>query len=253
MTELPEIDLDFEAKRNIETIAGRWFDLKARLHPTSSGTKVGSRTAPTSRPPIDLHVSDLLAEIERWARFHVQVLMDETDYTPQHGITVRGMLLDVAERYGHFVTQDWRSSTDPRTALDFTDWAHEMERKTRGVVERPEGPTYMGDCPNGNCEGDLYLKDGHSSMRCGECDTETSVADQQEFIHQKFVERRMTRSEVRAALAKMEFTLDIEVIHKWVQRGKLLPDEHGLFGFAEARALAIEHSQRRRNALQPSA
>lgn len=238
MTEYPEIDLGFEAKRNIETIAGRWFDLKARLQPQSAGEKVGSRTAPGSRPPIDLHVSSLLAEIEQWARFHAQVLMDETEYRPQHGTTTRGLLLDVAERYGHFVAQDWRSSTDPRTALDFTDWAHEMERKTRGALERPPNPRYMGDCPNGECHGDLYLKHGRETMTCRECGSEVTLAEQRDFIAAYFQERRMTQSELASALVVMNHPTPINTIKSWVHRKRLTADGNGLYLFADALDLA---------------
>src|SRR5690606_27409085 len=146
-----------------------------------------------------------------WARFHAQVLMDESDYTPQHGITIRGMLLDVAERYGHFVTQDWRSSTDPRTALDFTDWAHEMERKTRGALEgRTANRRYMGDCPHGDCVGDLYLKSGRESMRCDRCGVETMLEDQRAYVVACFLKRQMTRSELVSALFLVDITVTIE-------------------------------------------
>jgi hypothetical protein len=70
------------ARDDLLAVAASWGALKARLRP-ADGSGDGVRTAPDSRPPVDLGVSDLLAEIEAHARFLGKVLLDEVP--PEHG------------------------------------------------------------------------------------------------------------------------------------------------------------------------
>src|SRR5688500_17624148 len=70
------------ARDDLLAVAASWGALQARLRPSGgSGDRVTGSTEP--RLPIDMGVSDLLAEIEAHARFLGKVLLDEV--APEHG------------------------------------------------------------------------------------------------------------------------------------------------------------------------
>src|SRR5699024_10155437 len=96
-----------------------------------------------------------------------------------------GLLRDVAERYGHW------TAGDVRTALAFLDWAEEYRGKVRGALDPGEPPRYIGECPVGECEGELYLRAGKTTATCPECGTETSEDAQREWVAQRFEDHLM--------------------------------------------------------------
>src|SRR5690625_4249355 len=122
-----------EARDNLAFIAARWPDLHARLRP-GRGVNLGTaRPTPRSKPPIDLHVSDLMHEITVETESLAHVLMDETDWTPATS-SMPGLLTDVAQRYGHWI------ASDDRTALAFTDWAEDYRHRVERTLEKPVPP-----------------------------------------------------------------------------------------------------------------
>src|SRR5699024_12088649 len=70
-----------------------------------SSDLLGIRTAPTSKPPLDIGISDLLFEIEQEARTLGHVLMDETEWYPRTS-HMPGLLYDIAHHYGHWTNAD---------------------------------------------------------------------------------------------------------------------------------------------------
>ncbi len=222
-------------------VADRWPDLKARLRPGRSGGGNGVRTQPTSRPPIDTEVSDLMWQIEEHARFLGKVLLEETNDWEPTTSAMPQLLREVAERYGHFIVGD------DKTALDFCDEAHEFRRKVTHSLEKPPAPTYMGDCPAPLCEGDLYLKAGRTAMACPICGHETDVVAQREFIAGKLQERLMSPSELTSALKMLQFEVPYSTIRRWVSgEAPRLPEAtDGLYRLSDAIQLADRRTRQR--------
>lgn len=223
------------ARDDLLAVAASWGALRARLRP-AGGTSDGVHTAPGSRPPIDLGVSDLLAEIEQHARFLGQVLLEETtDFEPTTS-TMPGLLEDVARRYGHFAGPD----ADERLALDFCDEAHELRRKVSGAIARHEPARWQGPCPEDECVGELYQRPGWVDARCRECGRVVGAVEWRAIMHDAFEERLMTRSELISALVVVKRAVKPNTLDRWVSRGRLAPEvtEPDLFKFAHAYALA---------------
>lgn len=129
-------------QRDMLAIVELWPALRLRLERGGSGDRSGVRTAPTSTPPIDLHTSDLIAEVTSWAFFLARVLQDEV--TVERGgrarpwspadTTMPAMLAEIARwRVGHFTEHE-----DELLAAAIADDAAEFLRRVRAVVS-PSG------------------------------------------------------------------------------------------------------------------
>lgn len=220
-------------RNDILDVAAMLPALRARLRP-SGGQASGVRTAPASKPPIVVEVSDLLAEVHWQAEFNARELLEAGDYSPS-GLTTEAYLLDVAARVGH-----WTADEDTIVVLEFTDTWHEARRKVAGAISTRERPRWLGPCPADECVGALYLRAGKTDARCDECAREVGTQEIREHLAVAFEERLMSRSELVSALTVMGATTKIDTVHKWVQRGRLVaavidPD---LFRFSDALGLA---------------
>jgi hypothetical protein len=89
-------------QRDMRQIADLWPDLEARLTGSGTSDRSGVRRPPGSKPPIDVHIADVTAEVSAWVVFLARVLIDETDWTPRSHDTA-AILRDIADnRVGHF-------------------------------------------------------------------------------------------------------------------------------------------------------
>lgn len=225
------------ARDDLLAVAASWGALQARLRP-ASGKSDGVRTAPESRPPIDLGVSDLLAEIEDHARFLGKVLLEETaDFTPRTS-TMPGLLEDVARRYGHF------TAGDERLALDFCDEAHELRRKVAGAITSREPARWVGPCPFGECDGELRQRRGWDAV-CQLCGYTVGPAEWRAMMYEAFEKRLMTRSELVSALVVVRRPVKPNTLDRWVQRGRMVAavTDPELFRFADGYELAEKFDQ----------
>lgn len=241
------------AAQDWRDIAEAFAGLHAYLEPRKGGGNV--RMAPGSKPPISLVASDLIREIEEWAWFYASALMDETkDYTPPNATVQR--LLDIAERHGHFTSDDderWvrgrhRDEGMPpghwqRVAMDYCDNAHELRRKAVGLVTQPPPPQFMGPCMAG-CGGDVYLTAGESVARCVECDQGHHAGELRDQLWRALESRLIRRDELRHALNLLRKPgskrISPPLIRKWIQRARLVPviQEPELFRLTDAMDLA---------------
>lgn len=222
-----------EARNDLLWIADHWPALRARLRRGGGSALTGMPTGSDTQLPIDTHVSDLMFEITgQVARFYGQILHDETDWQPSTS-SMPGLLRDVAERYGHF------TSDDPQMAMGFCDDAHDYREKVRWTLERPAPPTYIGPCKVTDCAGELYLRDDRESGKCRECGTEYTRAEQMDWVAEQMNDRLMTASEIVSALVvlRVEPTPGIKTVRSWVRRGKLPEVAPGLYRLADAVAL----------------
>lgn len=217
------------AKEDWEWVAARWPDLRARLRPTNTGPSE-VRTAPKSKPPIDLHISDLMFEIAEKARWYADELMREEGWTPRTS-AMPNLLQEVAERFGH-----WISGTR-EVALEFCDWAHDYRTKVTRALERPAPPNYLGPCQD-DCEGDVYVKPGHAIAHCAHCRHEYDVSQRMEWIQAQLESRLMTRSELVSALHLLGTPKTMDTVKSWTLRKQLPEIAPGLFRLADAMALA---------------
>lgn len=263
------------ARDDLLAIAASWTALRARLRIGGGNALTGVVVAGGGEPePVDLGVSDLMAEIE-WnvARHYAHVLLDETP--PAHGcaggchgspehqhdatcdsrqvpaercptpslpITTSRMprlLTQVARRYGHF------TEGDERTALQFCDDAHDYRERVCKVLERPEPPVYVGPCRHmgedgAGCVGELYVRRGRDGGTCRECGTEFTLSEQLAWLEEQMTDRLMTASEIASALFVLDYRVPIGTIKSWIARKRLVSavDEGGLYRLSDARDLA---------------
>ncbi|WP_372595666.1 hypothetical protein [Actinotalea sp.] len=267
--------LALNARDDLLWIADRWTQLRARLRPGGGGALNGMPRGGSPGAPIDLHVSDLMAEIEwKVARHYGNILLDETP--PQHGcsgachgspqhqhqegcdgehvdadacptpklpITTSQMprlLAEVARRYGHF-------TEDERLALDFCDDASDYRERVRKVLERPAPPVYVGPCRHmgedgTGCVGELYVKPGKDGGSCKECGTTFTLLEQREWLEEQFDDRLMTAGEIASALVVLDVPVPMGTIKSWIARRRLMEAVPGdrLYRLADARELARE-------------
>lgn len=263
--------IGLNARDDMLYVVAHWNALRAQLRPGGGNAQTGVVSTSGEKPlPIDVHVSDLLREIEDLARFYGQILLEEVPpvhgcggtchgapehacdgylcaddepvvpatecYEREYAVTVStmpGLLDNVARRYGHF------TEGDERMALDFCDDAHTMREKVRKAVERPEAPTYVGPCrtkgvDGSGCSGELYVGEGRIAGTCRTCGTEFTIADQRAYLQSELATRLMTPAEIVRALKTVGHEVQPGTLFKWVQREKILPVEEGLFLFSDA-------------------
>ena len=229
------------ARANMEALVILWPRLLDHLGGIAGISYEGSVTGSTEpRLPINTAVSDLLYEVEESTRFYAHVLMDETDWTPETS-AMPALLVEVMDRYGHFVTGD-----DEKAQIDFTDTWHELRRKAEGVVsEERKSRAWFGPCPapravgEDGCPGQLHAVPGSSRAACPICGTETDLVDQRKWLGDRLDAHLMTKSEIASAL-RIEFEGDaptFDTVCSWVRRKKLKPAEEGLYRLQEAREL----------------
>jgi hypothetical protein len=225
--------LSLMVRNDILDVAQMLPALRARLRP-GRGASESARTAPESRPPIDVHVSDLLAEVHHSAEFYARALLFETtDYRPS-GTTTEALLRDVAGRIGHW-TQHGEMD-----AIEFTDAWHEHRRKVSGAIATRERPRWLGPCTKAECAGELYLRAGKVDARCDECKAEVSREEISEHLAVAFETRLMTQSELLSALHVVGATTKPSTLGMWVHRERLVHviDDPKLYRFQDALTLA---------------
>lgn len=246
------------ARDDLLHVVRRWPELRANLTRGGGKALTGIPGGGGDRIPLDLGISDLMREIEDEARFYAHILLEETvDWAPTTS-TMPGLLREVAARYGHFTT------ADDRTALDFTDAAHELARKVDGALGDRERPEYVGPCPNpdhegAGCPGELFLRKDRVDGRCGICGTAFDRVGQRAYVAVALSGRLLTLVEMRAALLKAGAPMPRSTLYRWAEKGRLL--EHaewdmwrgipfvvtptGLYPFADALKLAVARATAR--------
>lgn len=121
--------------RHLRATAELWPELEDKLGGSGSsddGEKI--RTQPGSKPPIDSHVADVMAQIQDWTIFLCRTLMDETDWKPPAELDTPGLLRDIARwRVGHFTEHDDESLR--QAIIDDAEEYHALALRTA----RPSG------------------------------------------------------------------------------------------------------------------
>lgn len=222
-----------QARQDLEWIADRWWDLHARLIPMSTPNSGSSRRTPSSRPPLNLHISNLLWEIEYETRMLGHTLLQETHNWRPRSSAMPQLLRDVAEMAGHWCVQE------DAVAVPFVEWATTTRTHTTRALENPPHPQYVGPCqhcPPG--QGDLYLKHRSRQATCRNCRASIDIDTQMGYVQQHLENRLMTLTEIRAALTILNHPRPIGTLKTWTHNGRLLAEPGGLYRLADALDLA---------------
>lgn len=232
--------MGLQSRDNLLWIADRWSRLKAELIPGGGNAHTDMPRHPEEHPaPLNVHISDLMHEIETETRSLAHVLLDETDDWAPTTSTMPGLLRDVAQRYGHW------TAADTHTALAFLDWAEEAHRRVQGALSPADPSTFIGPCRVPECEGELYLKAGRSTATCPHCRTDTAADEQRAWIAEQFEDRLMTPGEIVTALkVLLEDDVPIKTVRSWIDRGRLVEVVDGLYRIRDARDLALQRRPR---------
>ena len=246
-------NLGLAARNDLLYIADHWADLRARLRPGGGNALTGMPHGggDEGHCPIDVHVSDLLHEIENEARMLGHVLMDETDDWAPRTSRMPALLVDVAQRYGH-----WTAGDDERAALDFMDWAHEYAGKVRRALERPAPKRYMGPCRHtgsdgAGCAGELYTREGWDGATCRECGNGTTMAEYHQWLAGQIGTLRLPYTETFRALKSLDLGVSERTWERWTSSGteakpkvpRIQADADGLYPVAVAVRLALAGRQ----------
>jgi len=199
------------------------------LEPTRSGGNSVRRPA-QSAPPLSIHASDLLMELDVAASFYCSALMMETPDVKRlpHGLAAQLML--IGRRHGHFT-----ADPDQKIALDFCDEAHDLLTKVIALIMKPLPPQWMGPCQA--CRGgDLWLKDGRAYVTCDACSSVEDLQRLHERLHTTMRAMVVKRAEIAPALRLLGSKATANTVKAWVQRGRLVPvmREPEVFRMADA-------------------
>lgn len=238
------------ARDDLLWIAAHWGDLNGRLRPGGGNalTGVTVATSDDGHAPIDVHVSDLMYEIEEnVARFYARILADETDWTPATS-AMPELLREVAQRYGHFTQDD-----DGCMAIGFCDDASDYRHRVTRTLERPAPPTYVGPCQTDNCDGELYVREGRDDGACKVCHETFTLTEQLAFLDRELDTRLMTLAEIPKALNILGIKVPPGTVRRWASSENDKPPRlepaipgEGLYHLADAKRLA--ESRKRRTA-----
>lgn len=215
-----DTQLALEAQANITWIADHWDDLKARLGGSGGGgLQIRVKTSELPPLPIDLHVSDLMAEIDwKIGRNYCNALVEETDDVKAVPTTAEGRLRLVAERYGHFVMND-------RTALQLCDDAVDYRGRVEKAIERPAPSRFWGECGNGECPGKMYMREDAAWATCPECGTKHTIDDMRRWIYESFEGLLLEYSEIMPALKILDREVSVRTVQRWTRAGDSYTDE----------------------------
>jgi len=227
------------------------------LEPRRGHSEAG-RTAPKSKPPIDLGASDLLFDLDMSASFYCSALLVETDDVKRMPDALEDQLRLIAKRYGHFTT-----NTDTRTvtvkakdgteqkfvqplALDFCDEAEELVRKVNILVNQPLPPQFAGPCHMPKCDGEMFQSKAQGTAKCDTCGALMTFSDWAEWLARKAEIVLMDRGEILDALKMLGHPTKSKTLDQWVTRKRVLAVTSApeMFRLSEVLGLA-EKSKRR--------
>lgn len=206
--------LALEASDTWKQLAALVPTIELYLEPQRAKSEV--RLPPGSKPPINLMASDLLMELDTAASFYVSALVMETSDVKRFPDGLAAQLALIGERYGHF------TSGEEKLATDYCDEAHELMRKVEQLVTRPAPPKFMGPCQQ--CDGgELWLKSARPMAICDQCDSAEDLGTVRQRLHGTLNAMLVRRKEIQPALKVLGSKVTTDAVHKWVQRGRLVP------------------------------
>ena len=223
-----------EAADNWRRLADLVPLVRLYLEPRRGHSEAG-RTAPKSKPPIDLGASDLLFDLDTSASFYCSALLMETDDVKRMPDALEDQLRLIAKRYGHFT-----ADADEKIALDFCDEAHELMCKVEVLVIQPLPPQWAGPCAMGECDGGMFQSKAQGTARCDTCGALMTFGDWAEWLARKAEIVLMDRGEILDALKMLGHPTKTNTLVQWIARKRVLPatTKPEMFRLSEVLALA---------------
>lgn len=232
---MPSVDTQrgLQALNDIRRLVDTWPALQARLGGggASSAANVRVHTSEPAPLPINLTVSDLMADLD-WnlARHYARVLNDDYLIKPE-AWTTRALLQFIAENVGHLIT-------DQAYSEKFVTDAGNYRRKVDAIIETRSPLRYWGECPTGDCTGELYMRDDEAWVRCEQCDTTHTIQQLRAHIERAYDGKLLARDELGPALKILDVAVTPRTLQRWIASGRLAAVLDGRYSLAEAAALA---------------
>ena len=203
--------------------AGNWRRLaelvplvRLYLEPRRGHSEAG-RTAPKSKPPLDVDASDLLLYLDMSASFYCSALLMETNDVKRMPDALEDQLRLIAKRYGHFT-----ADPDEKIALDFCDEAHELVRKVEVLIVQPLPPQWAGPCAGLECDGGMFQSKAQGTAKCDTCGALMTFSDWAEWLARKAEIVLMDRGEILVALKTLGHPTKANTLSHWVTRHRVL-------------------------------
>jgi hypothetical protein len=210
------------------------------LEPRRGHSEAG-RTAPKSKPPIDLGASDLLFDLDVSASFYCSALMFETADVKRMPDALEDQLRLIAKRYGHFT-----ADPDEKIALDFCDEAEELVRKVELLIVQPLPPQWAGPCAGLECVGGMFQSKAQGTAKCDTCGALMTFSDWAEWLARKAEIVLMDRREILDALKMLGHPTERKTLDKWVTRKRVLAVTSAPEMFRLSEVLCLAEKSRRK-------
>ena len=220
-----------DARDNLNHIAHHWPDLQHQLGGLRSTPtdKITVTSSSDPQPPINLHIVDLLHEVEQWAAWGV-VQLEQHAGVPQP--TAAGTPASLRHLATHHEAWDGID--------DFEHAATRFRRKVDKAIRNTPAKRYLGPCPTrgpdgAGCTGNIYINEGSNTHAiCPVCDAFSPIGAQQEYIANELDNVLLTPVELHHALRNIGHDIPRGTIRSWISRGKLKPQEEDLYRLSDA-------------------
>lgn len=183
----------------------------------------GTGRGTTATTPVNLEASQRVTEMTdllvSWSRMVYEETGQEGDAGADH----------LRHAWQHIIGQDWAGDM-----LDELDRAH---RRVVACVDVPPEVRAYGPCQIDGCAGLIRGRVGDVLARCRECgEPYDATVLRDNMLENAWVERAPLASVIRA-LNAADVKIKYDRAKKWVERGKLTPDEDGRFTMAQVMAV----------------
>ena len=221
-----------DARDNLNHIARHWPDLQHQLGGLRSTPtdKITVTSSSDPQPPINLHVHDLITDINQWTVWAIHQLATHA------GITWAGGNTDQALRHLAQHHEAWDGIDD------FTHAAARYRRKTDQALRNTNPQRHLGPCTTPDCDGEIYAHHNADSGTCPRCGNTWTPNGQYAWLKDQAETVLLTRPEIVTALKRLGMETKPDTVHKWVQRGRLTEAEDGLYRLEDAIQLATRRT-----------
>lgn len=222
-----------DARDNLNHIAHHWADLQHQLGGLKSTPtdKITVQSSGDPQPPINLHILDLLHEVEQWAAWGVVQLEQHAGIPQPAAAGTPVSLRHLAQHH-----ECWEGVDD------FEHTAQRFRRKTDKALRNTNRNRYLGPCTTPDCAGEIYATDNTTSGTCPRCGTPWTPNGQFAWLKDQAETVLLTRPEIVTALKRLGHETKADTVKKWAQRGRLPEAEDGLYRLEDAITLATRRT-----------
>jgi hypothetical protein len=222
-----------DARDNLNHIAHHWPDLQHQLGGLKSTPtdKITVQTSGDPQAPINLHVLDLVHEIEQWAEWGVDQLEQHAGIAFPWRAPAPVMLRHLAQHH-----QCWDGVDD------FEHAAARYRRKTDRALRNTNPQHHLGPCTTPDCDGEIYATNTAESGNCPRCGNPWTPNGQYAWLKNQAETVLLTRPEIVKALKRLGHDTPYRTVQTWINRGKLKAQEEDLYRLEDALTLATRRT-----------